>query len=114
MAVAHMCWAPMTDLGKGCFWELFSSEWPSLLKVKAHCLMFISSCRYNLFLSFSLSVNTQPNNSYVCIYVYMLYNLMLGGRQSTDPAELLSPVVLRSHRLPLPLSPRPGSPLPRL
>jgi hypothetical protein len=22
-----LCWAPMTKLGKGCFWELFSPEW---------------------------------------------------------------------------------------
>ena len=26
-AFVKLCWAPMTKLGKGCFWELFSPEW---------------------------------------------------------------------------------------
>jgi hypothetical protein len=27
LASIRLCWGPMTTLGKGCFWELFSPEW---------------------------------------------------------------------------------------
>ena len=32
LASIQLCWAPMTELGHGCFWELFSPEWPSLFE----------------------------------------------------------------------------------
>jgi hypothetical protein len=32
LASIHLCWAPMTTLGKGCFWELFSPEWTRFME----------------------------------------------------------------------------------
>lgn len=32
LASIHLCWQPMTELGHGCFWELFSPEWPGLFQ----------------------------------------------------------------------------------
>lgn len=31
-AFIKLCWGPMLELGKGCFWELFSPEWASWMK----------------------------------------------------------------------------------
>lgn len=28
----HLCWEPMLDLSKGCFWELFSPEWVKFMR----------------------------------------------------------------------------------
>lgn len=31
LASIKLCWEPMTKLGKGCFWELFSPEWERMM-----------------------------------------------------------------------------------
>lgn len=32
VASIKLCWGPMLELGKGCFWEIFSPEWAAFMK----------------------------------------------------------------------------------